>query len=32
MNLFKYDTEKYDFKLLFCDWLDADDLTRLHEE
>ena len=32
MIKFNYDTEKYDFKPLFCEWLGTDDLTILHHE
>ena len=32
MNKFKYDIEKYDFKSLFCEWLETDDMTKLHNE
>lgn len=32
MKLFNYSTEKYNFNKILCDWLNVDDLTRLHEE
>ena len=32
MFKFNYDIKKYDFKSLFCRWLNTDDLTTLHNE
>tara|TARA_R110000744_G_scaffold176641_2_gene295484 strand:+ start:142 stop:789 length:648 start_codon:yes stop_codon:yes gene_type:complete len=32
MIKFSYDTKQYDFKSLFCEWLDTNDLTKLHNQ
>ena len=32
MIKFSYDTNEYDFKPLFCEWLDTNDLTKLHNQ
>jgi len=32
MIKFSYDTKEYDFKSLFCEWLNTDDLTKLHNQ